>query len=148
MIDRGLVYVVSHAGRLAAIDIRTGQRVWDAAIASLQMPWVAGDYIFVVSIDAELVCLRREDGAVVWVSKLRRFKNEKDRKGRIAWAGPIAAGDHLILVSTQGQIVKVSPQDGAVVASKEIGDGFTVAPIVADDMIFVLSEKGKLYALK
>lgn len=148
VIDRGLVYVVSHAGRFAAIDIRSGQRVWDIALASLQMPWVAGDYIFVVSIDAQLACIRREDGAIVWVSQLRRFTKEKKKQGRIAWAGPVLAGDHLILVSTQGDVVKVSPQDGAVLEEKEIGDGFTVAPVVADEMIFVLSEKGKLTALK
>jgi outer membrane protein assembly factor BamB len=122
--------------------------VWDVGIASLQMPWVAGDYIFIVSVDAELVCLRREDGAVVWVSKLRRYQSEKKRKGRIAWAGPVVAGDHLILVSTRGEVVKVSPQDGAIIADREVGDGFIVAPIVADEMIFVLSEAGRLYALR
>ncbi|MGE0409491.1 MAG: PQQ-binding-like beta-propeller repeat protein [Amphiplicatus sp.] len=148
VIDRGLVYVVSHAGRLAAIDIRSGQRAWDAPIASLQMPWVAGDYIFIVSVDAELVCVSRTDGAIVWVSKLRRYKKEKKRKGRIAWAGPVLAGGYLILVSTEGDIIKVSPQDGSVVDEKEIGDGFIVSPIVADEKIFVLSEEGKLTALR
>jgi outer membrane protein assembly factor BamB len=148
VIDRGLIYVVSHAGRLAAIDIRTGGRVWEIPVASLQMPWVAGDYLFIVSVDGELASIERESGAIAWVSKLRRYDNEKKRKGRIAWAGPIAAGDHLILVSTRGRIVKVSPQDGSVVAQKEIGDSYIVPPIVADELIYVLSDTGKLTALR
>jgi outer membrane protein assembly factor BamB len=45
VIDRGLVYVVSHGGRFSAVDIRTGQAVWEMPVASLQMPWVAGDFI-------------------------------------------------------------------------------------------------------
>jgi len=148
VIDRGLVYAVSHAGRLVAIDIRSGQRVWETPIASLQMPWVAGDYIFVVSTEAELVCIARADGAIAWVAKLQRYDNEKKRKGRIAWSGPVLAGDFLILVSSDGRIVKVSPQDGSVVQTKKIDDGSVVSPIVADERIFVLTQGGKLYAFK
>ena len=148
VIDRGLVYVVSHAGRLAAIDIRSGQRIWEAPIASLQMPWVAGDYIYVVSVDAELVCVSRTDGAVVWVEQLPRYRNEKKRKGRISWAGPVLAGERLVLVSSEGEVIAVAPQSGAVLETKKIGDGSAVSPIVADETIFVLSETGKLYALK
>lgn len=148
VIDRGLVYAVSHAGRLVAIDIRTGQRAWEAPIASLQMPWVAGDYIFIVSVDAELVCLSRADGAVVWVSELKRYEKPKKRKGRIAWSGPVLAGEYLVLVSTDGKIVKVSPKDGTVLETKKIDDGSVIAPIVAEELIYILTQKGKLYALR
>ncbi len=148
VIDRGLVYVVSHAGRLVAIDIRTGRRAWEAPIASLQMPWVAGEYIFLVSVDGELVCLQRTDGAIVWVAELERYKNPKKRKGRIAWAGPVLAGDNLILASTDGKVAKVSPLDGAVLDTVKVDGGSVISPIVADDRIFILTEEGKLYALR
>lgn len=148
VIDRGLVYVVSHGGRFSAIDIRSGQAVWESQIASLQMPWVAGDFIFLVSIEGELVCVSRNDGGIVWVSQLRRYKNEKKKKGRISWAGPVLAGDHLVLVSTEGDIVKVSPQTGEVVETEDIDDGSVVAPVVAGEKIFVLTEEGKLIAMR
>lgn len=148
VIDRGLVYVVSHAGRLSAIDIRSGQAVWEVRVASLQMPWVAGDYIFVVSVDSQLVCVSRNEGAVVWVADLPRYQNPKKRKNRIAWAGPVLVDDHLVLVSTRGEIAKVSAQDGAIVATEKLGDGFIVPPIVASGTIFVLNEKGRLIALR
>ncbi|MCB2112914.1 MAG: PQQ-binding-like beta-propeller repeat protein [Parvularculaceae bacterium] len=148
VIDRGLVYAVSHAGRFVAIDIRTGRRVWEAPIASIQMPWVAGDFIYVVSVDAELVCLSRNDGAIVWVSQLKRYDKPKKRKGRVAWAGPVLGGDALILVSTDGEVVKVSPQDGSIIDTKKISDGSVISPIIADEKIFILSQKGKLYALR
>lgn len=148
VIDRGLIYVVSHAGQLAAVDIRTGQKVWEVPVASLQMPWVAGDYIYIVSVEGELACVERESGAIVWVSKLRRFDNEKKRKGRIAWAGPVLASDDLVLVSTKGDLARVSAKTGRLVSIKEIGDSFIVPPIVADETVFVLSENGKLTALR
>ncbi len=148
VIDRGLVYVVSHAGRLTAIDIRSGGRVWEAPIAGVQMPWVAGDFIFIVSVDSELVCIARESGAVIWVSQLRRYQNQKKKKGRISWAGPILVGGHLLLVSTQGQLVKVDASSGEVVDTKKLGEGSIVPPIVADETIYLLTEKGALQAMK
>ncbi|GJL90598.1 PQQ-like beta-propeller repeat protein [Hyphococcus sp.] len=148
VIDRGLVYVVSHGGRFSAIDIRSGQAVWEAEIASLQMPWVAGDYIYLVSVEGELVCVSREDGGIVWLTQLRHFENEKKKKGRISWAGPVLAGDSLVLVSTDKEIVKVSPLTGEVTETKKIDGGSVVAPVVAGEKIFILTEEGKLVAMK
>ena len=148
VIDRGLVYVVSHGGRLSAIDIRTGQAVWDVSIASLQMPWVAGDFIFIVSVEGELVALSRADGAILWVTELQRFKNEKKRKGRITWSGPVLAGDHLILVSSEEAIVKVNPANGEIVETDDIDAGAFIPPVVANEKLFILTEKGKLIVMQ
>ncbi len=148
VIDRGLVYVVSHGGRFSAIDIRTGRSVWEASIASLQMPWVAGDFIYLVSVEGELVCVSRNDGAIVWVTQLRRYKKEKKKKGRISWAGPVLAGGNLLLVSTEGEIVKVAPETGEVLLTDKIGGSSVVSPVVAGEKVFILTEEGKLIAMR
>ena len=70
VIDRGRVFAVSHSGRMAAIDLRTGDRVWEQEIGSSHSPWVAGDYVFVLANDNELVCLTRDEGKVRWVRQL------------------------------------------------------------------------------
>ena len=148
VIDRGLVYVVSHGGRFSAIDIRSGQPVWELPVASLQMPWVAGDFIYLVSIEGELICVAREDGGIVWVTQLRRYKNEKKRKGRISWAGPVLAGGQLLLVSTEKEIVRVSPETGEVTETDKFDGGSVVAPVVAGEKVFILTEDGKLVAMR
>jgi len=148
VIDRGLIYVVSHGGRFAAIDIRSGQRVWESSITSLQTPWVAGDFIYVVSVNGELVCLSRNEGAVIWVTQLRRYKNEKKRKGRVTWAGPVLAGGNLVLVSNLGEVAKVEPTDGTIVETRKIDEASVISPVVANETIYILSEKGRLLALR
>jgi outer membrane protein assembly factor BamB len=65
VIDRGRVYAVSHSGRMVAIDLRTGDRVWEQDIGGTHGPWVAGDYIYVLSNDVELICLMRDRKSVV-----------------------------------------------------------------------------------
>ncbi len=148
VIDRGLVFVVSHGGRLAAIDIRTGKVAWEASIASLQMPWVAGDFIFIVSVDGELACISRADGGIIWVTQLQRYAKKKKRKGRITWSGPVLAGGHLVLVSSRGEIIKVAPETGEIIATGKIGGGSVVSPVVANEKVYVLTEKGKLIAMR
>lgn len=148
VIDRGLVFVVSHGGRLAAIDIRSGRPVWETTVASLQMPWVAGDYVFVISVDGELACISRSDGGVIWVAQLPRYENEEKRKGRITWAGPVLAGDHLVLVSNDREIIKVSPLTGEIVERAKINGGSVVAPVIANEKLFILTEGGKLIAMR
>ncbi len=148
VIDRGLVYVVSHGGRFSAIDIRSGQAVWEKPVASLQMPWVAGDFIYLVTIEGELLCVTRNDGGIVWLTQLPRYEKEKKKKGRISWAGPVFAGDSLVLVSTDEEMVRVNPATGEIIETKEIDGGSVVAPVVAGEKIFVLTEKGKLIAIR
>ncbi len=71
VIDRGLVLAASNAGRMIAIDLRRGERAWDIEIGGRQMPWVTGDFIYMVTGDAQLVCLTRVNGRVRWVAPLQ-----------------------------------------------------------------------------
>jgi outer membrane protein assembly factor BamB len=80
IIDRGTVFAVSHSGRMVAIDLRTGNRIWEQEIGSLESPWLAGDYIYVLTPDSEVVCLSRGDGRIRWVRPLPRYRREVERK--------------------------------------------------------------------
>ncbi|MEL6213453.1 MAG: PQQ-binding-like beta-propeller repeat protein, partial [Pseudomonadota bacterium] len=61
---------------------------------------------------------------------------------------PVLVGGALVLVSSEGEVAKVDPGTGALLDTKKLRDGSAVSPIVADETIFILSEQGKLYALK
>ena len=45
IIDRGLGFAVSNSGLLVAINLRTGRRLWDRSVGSIESPWIAGDYL-------------------------------------------------------------------------------------------------------
>lgn len=148
VVDRGLAIVVGHAGRMAAIDLRSGVGVWELDLASVQSPWVAGDFIFVVTLNAEVIALSREDGRVHWVQQLSRFENERLREDPIQWSGPVLAGDRLILGSSTGEVVSLSPYDGRVLGTLRFKDGISIAPMVADGTLYVLTDRAVLHAYR
>ena len=146
VVDNGEVIVISHAGSLVSIDLRSGQRNWSRNIDGIQTPWVAGDCIYAVLSDGELACFDRENGGAFWVRKLPHF--EDDGETPIEWAGPVLAGDSLLLVSSAGQAVAVSPYDGEMLMEMQIeGAGF-LAPVVARETIYLLTDNARLTAYR
>jgi outer membrane protein assembly factor BamB len=148
VIDRGLVFAVSHSGRMVAIDVRTGERAWTNNIAGVQTPWVAGDFVYVVSIDAQLVCLTRKEGRVKWLTQLPRWEYPDDKSGPIYWAGPVLVSDRLVLISSDGLAMSVSPYTGQIMGQVSIPDGAFITPVVANGMVYILTNGAELVALK
>ena len=148
VIDRGRVFAIGNGGRIAAIDLATGQRVWEKSLSGVSKPWVAGEYVFVVTLDSELVCLTRADGRVRWVTQLPRWKDEEDKEGAIRWAGPVLASDRLILVGTNGLMISASPYTGRLLSTLPIDARSYIGAIVADGGVYVLTDDGKLSAYR
>ncbi|HEX6375676.1 MAG TPA: PQQ-binding-like beta-propeller repeat protein [Allosphingosinicella sp.] len=146
VIDGGRVYAVGQGGRMVAIELITGQRVWEINVAGIATPWVAGDWIFVVTDQAQLLALSRTNGHIRWMTQLPLFRDAKDKKGRIDWVGPILAGDRLILANSGGQILSVSPYDGSVQSTQETKMPVTLSPLVANNTLYVLHDNGQLTA--
>lgn len=148
VIDRGTVFAVSHSGRLVAVDLRSGRRIWEQEIASAQTPWIAGDFIFVLTIDMELVCLRRLDGRIRWVTQLPRFEDPEDREDPIVWTGPILVGDRLVVANNLGEANAVSPYTGRILGRDTFPDGVRVPPIVARETLYFYTIDAELVALR
>lgn len=148
VIDQGRVYAVGQGGRMVAMDIATGNRMWEQNIAGISTPWVAGEWIFVVTDDARLMCLSRTSGKVRWISQLKRYKNAKKPKNPYDWVGPVLAGGKLILANTRGELVFVSPADGSISSTMELKDPISLQPVVANNTLYVLDDKGRLTAFR
>jgi outer membrane protein assembly factor BamB len=144
VIDGGVVYAASHSGVLAAIDLRSGQRVWARAFASTQTPWVAGDVLYAVSVDGELVAIDRATGNIYWVQQLRRYEDEDDRTGRVAWTGPIMVGSRLVLANSLGDVISVSPENGQTVATADVDQPVFIPPVTANGQIYIVTDSARL----
>ncbi|BCA60939.1 pyrrolo-quinoline quinone [Sphingomonas sp. HMP9] len=148
VIDGGRVYAVGQGGRMVALELSTGQRLWEQNFAGISTPWIAGEWLFVVTDDAKLVCLSRSNGKARWIAQLPRFQNEKKRSNAITWFGPILAGNRLVLTNSRGEINFVSPVDGTVSSTIETKTPFALPPIVANSTLYTLDQKGKVTAYR
>lgn len=148
VLDNGVVFAASHSGVLAAIDLRTGQRGWSRAFASTQTPWIGGETLYAVSVDGELVAFDRASGGVRWISQLRRYEDEGDREGRVAWVGPIMVGGRLILANSVGDVIAVSHENGQTVATADVGRPVFIPPIAAHDQIYIVTDDARLTVLR
>lgn len=148
VIDRGVVYVVANSKRTVAIDLRTGTRLWEVPIGGRHGAWVAGDFLYIVTRDAELVCLTRRGGRIRWVTQLPRFEDEEDQEGRILWAGPVLVSDRLIVVGSNEEIWSVSPYTGAMLGRVSTTGPVLIAPSVARETVYLLTDEADLIALR
>lgn len=146
--DKGLVIAISFSGRIAAIDSSSGNRVWQREISGYNTPWVAGNHIFLLTTDNQLVALGRESGIIRWVTKLARFEDAERHKDPIMWTGPVLAGGRLIALSSNGIAAEVNPETGKLLREWKTGESVTIPPIIAGGTLYVLSNSGTLTAYK
>ena len=148
VIDRGRVFAIGHGGRMAALELATGQRVWERNFAGVNQPWVAGDFIYVVTLDGELICVTRAEGKIKWLHQLPRFAKPKSKSGAFVWSGPVLASDRLLVAGSNRTLVSLSPYTGAAISSVKLSGAAYLPPIVAGKMVFILTDDGKLTAYR
>jgi outer membrane protein assembly factor BamB len=148
VVDRGRVFALGQGGRMAAYELVTGQRIWEINIAGISTPVVAGEWVFVMTSDAKLLCVQRTSGKIRWISKLPRYKDEEDKKGVITWRGPVLANGRLIVANTRGEIWSVSAGEGSASLLTDIKAPVSVAPIVVNSTLYVLDDSGRLTAFR
>lgn len=162
VIDNGRVFAVGQGGRMVAVELITGQRAWELNISGISTPWVAGEWVFVVTDRAQLLAVSRASGRIRWMSQLERFRtperrSDPDRAGNVTvrpgqgpifWRGPVLAGGRLVLASSTGQIVFVNPADGAVQQTIPGATPISLPPVVAGGMMYVLDDNGQLTAYR
>lgn len=148
IIDRGRVYALGQGGRMAAYELVTGQRIWELSVAGISTPAVAGEWIFALTDDARLFCIARSNGKVRWMTQLARFRNEEKKKNPIFWTGPVLAGNRLWFANSEGEIGSASVLDGSVSNLGTVGDAVSLAPVVANGVLYVLDDGGTITAFR
>jgi outer membrane protein assembly factor BamB len=148
VVDNGQVIAIGQGGRMVAMELITGQRMWELNLAGISTPAVVGDWVFVVTSDAKLMAIARNDGKIRWITQLPDFRKEKSKTGPINYAGPILAGGRLILAGSNGALINVNPMDGSFQSQVDIKDGVSFQPVVANNTLYILTDSGRLIAYR
>lgn len=148
IIDQGRVYALGQGGRMAAYELVTGQRIWELNLAGISTPAIAGEWIFTLTDDARLLAIARSSGKVRWITQLQQYRDEKDKKGPIFWNGPVLAGNQLWVTNTQGKIYRISVGEGSASLYRDLKTQISLAPVVANNTLFLLDDDGVIHAYR
>ncbi len=148
IIDQGRVYALGQGGRMAAYELITGQRIWELNLAGISTPMVVGDWVFTLDDHAEILAIARNTGKVRWLTQLARYQNAKKRKGPIFWVGPVLAGGKLWVGNSRGELGTVDPATGTLTPFVEVKDPISLAPVVANQTLYLLDDSGRISAFR
>ncbi len=145
--DGALVYAISHSGRTVAIDMRTGARVWERNVGGVRTPWIAGDWLFMISNESQVIALSRREGRIRWIAQLDRYEDPEDKEDAIHWYGPAVVGGTVLVFGGHGKGVAIDPADGTI---KEIFNSpdDVMAIAVAGETLYLQTEDADLYAYR
>ena len=146
--DNSKVYAIGMGGLAVATDLPSGRRLWERDVAGEDSPWAAGPWLFIVSLEQKMAALNRDDGRVAWVTELPRWENPDKQRNPITWWGPLLVGDRLVVAGTNQQALAVSPYTGAILGRQDLSGAASLGPIVAEATVFVVTDDGRLLALR
>lgn len=148
VITRNNVIAVSYGGKIVSLDKKTGRVQWQQEISSAETPWVAGNGIFVLNSDNQLIALNVHNGEIIWITEVPKYKNPKKKKTPLSWTGPIMAGDRLLLASSQGIIAEYNPATGEQTTQWKAGGNIQLPPILANGALYILNEEARVSAYR
>jgi outer membrane protein assembly factor BamB len=148
VVGDGRVYAIGMGGLAVAVDLPSGRRLWERQASGEDSPWAAGSWLFIVTLEQKMGAVNRDDGRVAWVTELPRWKNPEKEKDPITWYGPLLAGDRLVVAGTNHQALAVSPYTGEILGRQDLSGAASLGPVVAGGTVFVVTDDGRLLALR
>ena len=137
VIDADDVFAVAFQGRAVRLAHDTGLEIWSHEISSYRGLAADGLGAYVSTASGEVIKLDRASGAERWRQQalLRR-----------SLTGLALQGDNLVVADFEGMIHWLDREDGKFLARAKAGSGVSATPLVAGNLVLVLTDKGKLEA--
>lgn len=143
-IDGQLVYVASdllvssYKTRLASLAADSGRLLWFKDIASATGVVIDRVNLAISDREDNVWLLDRRSGSTIW---------KQDQLGNRALTRPAFVGNFVVVGDFEGYLHWINVEDGRFAARTKIGgDGFASAPLVAGNMLYVLTKGGELAA--
>ncbi len=114
------------------------------------MPWVSGESLFLTTIDGRLYALRRNDGAIRWVTELPGAYDPSlaVNEDAVRYTTPLLVSGKVLIGSSRGYLMSFDASTGVADQQFSTGQGITTAPLVANKTVFAISRSGVLYAYR
>jgi outer membrane protein assembly factor BamB len=148
VISDGRVIAAGQAGTALMVDLRSGRRLWERDVGSSQSPAVAGEWIFLVTPENQLVAMGRDSGRVRWLTLLDERSARDRRRNPAIFGSPLVVGGQILVPSSLGEAVLVDPAEGGIAGRVRLPGGTTLPPIAVAGTVYLITDDGTLVALR
>lgn len=141
IIEDGVVYAVSNSNIMLAIDMRSGDKLWENEIGSMQNMLLAGDYLFVISNKNVLYAVDKNDGRVMWASDVYEYLADEDTsKASIYAAPPLMLNGQILLAFSNGKLLKIDAATGTLKAKTDLDIDISNGLIAVQEKVIAVSD--------
>ena len=139
MTQQGIeLFVVSDQGRVAALDSRTGRKLWQQNVSSVTGTHVGFGNVYVADVDGTLSAFLRTGQGVRW---------QNIELGYRQLSRPTPVSSYVATVDFDGYLHLLSQVDGQIVGRTKIGGDAARADMIADSgRLFIFADNGQLLA--
>jgi outer membrane protein assembly factor BamB len=138
LLFENVIYVPSYQGELIAINPYNAQTVWKKKVSSYRS--LAADFgnIYLSEANDHVQAFDARSAASVWSQNQLEYRR---------LTAPVVSGNSVIVGDKEGYLHAMSQIDGHFVARYDANSGLTGDMKVSDDVLYVLTDSGRLLAL-
>lgn len=138
IVDDNNVYVITYQGKMAAVNINTGNLLWDRDVSSYQNIAHSGNLLFVTDNAHQLWAIDKQTGATQW------------KQGALAQryiTGPSVVSGLVAVADRGGYVHFLSAQNGHIVNRAHLSGKIYQGPISVNNELIVNAYNGKVAAI-
>ncbi len=134
----GTVYAGAYQGRVKALRMQDGTAIWERDISTAMDLAEGYGQIYAIDSDDEITAIDRDSAEIAWTS---------DAFYRRKLSPPAAFSNYLLTGDDEGYLHVLAQSDGRMMGRRKVdGKGIRSAIVVADSVVYVLGNSGKLVA--
>jgi outer membrane protein assembly factor BamB len=131
---------------MAAYELVTGQRIWELNLAGISTPAIAGDWIFTLTDDRSCCASPRTPARCAGWRSFSAIRTRRRRKARSS--GPARCWRAIAVGGQQPRRAACGERDGRHRQAYTQKAPITLAPVVANGVLYLLDDSGMITALK
>jgi outer membrane protein assembly factor BamB len=150
IVQEGIIYAISNSDLLQALDMRTGDKLWEKEIGSTQNMLLSGDYLFVISNRNILYAIEKYSGDIAWTLDIRQYlKEEDDNDTKVIYAAPpLMLNGNIYLAFSNGKVLRIDAHQGQLKAKTDLEIDISNGLIAAEEYVVAVSDDADVVVFK
>ena len=135
VVEGKTLYVGNDDGHLYAVSVVSGELLWSAVLNSpcWPKPLMLPGRVVAATMDGNLFCVRRTDGAILW----------RARAGKCVYmSDPVEYERSIVVGTTDGLLTCIDAESARKCWSLQVGEGILGGPAVSDGFAYIACRSG------